>query len=40
MQAALEAVGVGKESFKEIEGRIFMVEGDLSIARYQQVVDF
>lgn len=43
-----EAEGTGSSShsrraeeyFEKIKGRIFMVEGDLSIARYQQVVDF
>ena len=40
VQAALPTVGEGREYFEKIEGRIFMVEGDLSIARCQQVVDF
>lgn len=30
----------GEEYFEKIKGRIFMIEGDLSIAKYQQVVDF
>ena len=40
VQAAIPTVGEGTEYFEKIEGRICMVEGDLSTARCQQVVDF
>lgn len=30
----------GEAYFEKIKGRIFMIEGDLSIAKYQHVVDF
>ena len=40
VQAALPTVGEGREYFEKIDGKIFMVEGDLSIAGCQWVVDF